>query len=135
MKIRSCCIVFSLFAITILPSSFVTDRPSELAKLMKQMLVYIQQEKKQIEKNQPAHIFPATVQKVNKAKITVGKKLSNEHEKYVSDFFQKLNDYYSVKDSADRVVSFNLMVSSCVSCHKHECPGPIQVIEKNLFKE
>ena len=135
MKIRSCCILFSLFAITILQSSFVRDKPSELAKLMKQMLVYIQQEKKQIEKNQPAHIFSATVQKVNKAKITVGKKLSNEHEKYVSDFFQKLNDYYSPKDSADRVVSFNLLVSSCVSCHKHECPGPIQVIEKNLFKE
>lgn len=135
MKVKSSFILFLVFIVTISQSSFVSDKPSELAKLMKQMLAYIQQEKKQIEKNQPAHFFSATVQKVNKAKITVGKKLSNEHEKYISDFFQKLNDYYSAKDSTDRVVSFNLMVSSCVTCHKHECPGPIQVIEKNLFKE
>ena len=127
--------MFSLFAITILQSSFVTDRPSELAKLMKKMLVYIQQEKKQIENNQTALPFPTNLQKVSKAKITVGKKLSNEHEKYISDFFQKLNGYYSAKDSTDRVISFNLMVSSCITCHKHECPGPIQVIEKSLFKE
>ena len=71
--------MFSLFAITILQSSFVTDRPSELAKLMKKMLVYIQQEKKQIENNQTALPFPTNLQKVSKAKITVGKKLSNEH--------------------------------------------------------
>ncbi len=135
MKVKSSFILFLVFFVTIFQSSFVSDKQSELAKLMKQMLAYIQQEKRQIENNQPAHRFPATLQKVNKAKITAEKKLSNEHEKYVSDFFQKLNDYYSAKDSADRVVSFNLMVSSCVSCHKHECPGPIQVIEKSLFKE
>ncbi len=135
MKVKSSFILFLVSVVTISQSSFASDKPSELAKLMKQMLAYIQQEKKQLENNQTALPFPTNLQKVSKAKITSGKKLANEHEKYVSDFFQKLNDYYLAKDSADRVVSFNLMVSSCVSCHKHECPGPIQVIEKNLFKE
>ncbi len=135
MKVKSSFILFLVSVVTISQSSFASDKPSELAKLMKQMLVYIQQEKKQIENNQTALPFPTNLQKVSKAKITVGKKLSNEHEKYISDFFQKLNGYYSAKDSTDRVISFNLMVSSCITCHKHECPGPIQVIEKSLFKE
>jgi len=135
MKVKSCFILFFLFVIIVLQSSFVSVKPRELAKLMKQMLAYIQQEKKQIENNQTALPFPTNLQKVSKAKITAGKKLANEHEKYVSDFFQKLNVYYSAKDSSERVVSFNLMVRSCVNCHKQECPGPIQVIEKRLFKE
>lgn len=133
MKVKSSFILFLVFVVTISQSSFVTDKPSELAKLMKQMLAYIQQEKKQIGNNQTALPFPTNLQKVSKAKITAGKKLVNEHEKYVRDFFQKLDVYNSTNDSSERVVSFNLMVSSCVTCHKQECPGPIQVIEKSLF--
>ncbi len=118
----------------LLPSSFAADKPSELTRLMRQMLSYIKQEKLQIENNKPALHFPTTLQKVSKAKITAGKKISNEHRQYIADFFGELNHYYQKQDSAERRTGFNLLVSSCINCHQHECPGPIVVIKKNLLE-
>ena len=110
------------------------EKSSEMAKLMKQMLVFIQQERQQIEFNQPALQFPADINKIRKAKITKGKKLSENHEQYVVRFFEDLNNYYQTKDSVERKVTFNVMINSCVTCHQHECPGPITVIKKSLFE-
>lgn len=114
-------------------SSVTWDKPSELSKIMKQMLVFIQQEKTGIESNQPARQFPYDIRKISKAKVTPGKKLAKEHTQYVADFFEELGNYYQANDMAERKAGYNTMVNACVACHRHECPGPITVIQKNLF--
>ena len=109
------------------------EKPSEMAKLMKQMLAYIQDEKQLIAENKPASRFTVDAQEMSKAKITKGKKLAENHKEYVSHFFDDLERYYQTKDSSERRISFNTMVNSCIKCHLHECPGPITVIKKNLL--
>ena len=83
--------------------------------------------------NKPARQFPYDTHKITKAKVTPGKKLAKEHTQYVAAFFEELGNYYQVNDMAERKASFNTLVSSCVNCHVHECPGPVPVIKKNLF--
>lgn len=104
-----------------------------MEKLMKKMLTYIKKEKYQIETNQPALKFPTDIKQLSSAKIHPSKKLSDNHQQYLNDFFKELTDYQQVKDSAERKSAFNAMVNSCITCHQHECPGPIVAIEKNLF--
>ncbi len=107
---------------------------SSMAKLMKQMLAYIKNEKTRIDNNQPILAFPFSIQKLNKAKVHKGKKISENHQQYMDDFSKELNVYESSTDPTLRKSAFNSLVSSCVSCHKHECPGPIPVIEKQFVR-
>ncbi len=135
MKRRTGVILWMVISIVIM-SSMITpkEKPSEMSKLMKSMLVYIQNEKQLIETNKPVSRLSVDAQKMGKAKITKGKKLSKNHKQYVDRFFEDLEKYYLVKDSSERIATFNKMVSSCITCHQHECPGPITVIKKNLFE-
>ena len=123
-----------LMGVFIISSAFKSkEKPEEMEKIMKKMFIYIKKEKQQIENNQPALNFPTGIEKVSAAKIHRGKKISDKHQQYINDFFKELNDYQQVKDSAERKPAFNSMVNSCISCHRHECPGPINAIEKYLF--
>lgn len=122
-----------LFAITFLFIA-ASHSPASMEKLMKQMMSYIKKEKQQIENNQPMLPFPTDIKEVSKAKIHKGKKISEKHQLYMDDFFKELKVYEAATDSAARRTSFNTMVNSCVNCHQYECPGPVQVIEKQLLK-
>lgn len=134
MKHKLVYTLFMLAVVLVTGSSFRADKPSELAKIMKQMLVFIQQEKAGIEMNKPARQFPYDTRKISKAKVTPGKKQAKEHTQYVAVFFEELGNYYQANDMVERKAMFNTMVNSCVNCHLHECPGPVPVIKKNLFE-
>lgn len=124
--------VFVLLAVGIMALSFKADKPSDLEKMMKEMLNYIRLERKQVESNQPAFAFTIKIKALKNAKVH-GKKPTTEHQMYIDDFFERLNQYQQTKDSTERRAAFNLMVNSCVNCHRHECPGPVQTIQKSLF--
>ena len=133
MKLRLVYTVFVLAAVQLTAGSFAAPKPSELSKIMKQMLVFIEKEHEQIEAGRAPLRFPSDIQRLTKAKHTPGKKLSAEHKQYAADFFEELGNYYQANDMAERKAGYNTMVNSCVSCHQHECPGPITVIKKNLL--
>lgn len=129
-------IVYSTFFLTsilILASSFSGSKPSELAKLMKQMQSYIEKEKMRLADGEKQEPLTVSLQKVLKSKATKGKKLSHDHEQYARDFYEQYNRYIGVADMQERKQVFNLLVNSCINCHKHECPGPIVRIEKSLY--
>ncbi len=107
---------------------------SPMAKLMRQMLAFLDLERQNITQNKPAQEFPKSFAKINTAKLTEGKKPSADHVAYIQNFQKGLSSYYENIHTPQRTSNFNLLVSSCITCHEHECPGPIQRIEKNLVK-
>lgn len=107
---------------------------SPMAKLMRQMLTFLDVEKQNIAQNKPVQEFPKSFEKINTAKLTEGKKPSADHGAYIQNFQRGLTRYYESVNTPQRASTFNLLVSSCITCHEHECPGPIQRIEKNLVK-
>lgn len=132
-KVLVCYIVVT--AIVLGSSSFSSYRPSPLAKLMKKMMLFLDKEKSRITNGKPALKFPADSSALLRAKITPGKQVPDEHKQYVADFYLHLDNYYRAENKTQREVLYNDLVQSCVSCHRHECPGPIELIKKNLIKE
>lgn len=131
LKVTACLIV--LMVIFLCHTSFSSYRPSPLAKLMKRMQIFLVKEKSRIEADKPPLKFPADSAKMLRASITPGKHLPVEHSQYAAEFFRHLNNYYKDENKHQRKLLFNNLVQSCVSCHQHECPGPISAIKKNMF--
>jgi hypothetical protein len=84
---------FLVVLIFISANSFTIDKPSELSKVMRQMLDYIKAEKTNISNNLPAQPMPKSFQKIFTAKVTPGKKLLNNHEQYAKESLALLNTY------------------------------------------
>jgi len=105
--------------------SFSAESP--MAKLMRQMLNYLKVEQQLVSSGKPRQDYPTLFGKIKNAKTTAGKKLSAEHAEYEAAFFSNLEMYYKA-DDAQRKEKFNLLISTCVQCHEHECPGPISTI-------
>ena len=129
---KSILTLFSLLALLSISASF--EKPSQMAKLMKKMLGYIKEEKISIEKSEPQTAFPKYFKKVSTAKVTKTKDIPAEHQQYAEMFLKDLNVYYTSSNPEQRKSNFNLLVKSCISCHEHECPGPIVVIKKNFVE-
>ncbi|MDW8209602.1 MAG: hypothetical protein RMJ44_00820 [Cytophagales bacterium] len=47
---------------------------------------------------------------------------------FSDNFLTALDQIYNNEDNT--VENFNAMVASCVACHRHYCPGPIEKIQK-----
>jgi hypothetical protein len=127
--------VFFVCTLLLLTTASVTVSPaeSELARLMRQMLNYIKTEKQRIETGAPMQPAPKSFYKMTNAKVTPGKQISNEHETYASNFLEQLKSYQQTTP-ANRKEVFNTMIQTCITCHKRECPGPIQTIEQNILQ-
>lgn len=125
---------FLLLLIFISTNSFSIDKPSELSKVMRQMLDYIKTEKTNIASQLPAQPLPKSFEKIFTAKVTPGKRLLSNHEQYAKESLALLNTYTGKKELAERQKTFNLAVESCISCHELVCPGPIATIRQNIIK-
>lgn len=97
------------------------------------MLTFIKTEKVNIASNAARQVYPEDFKKIHKAKLTAGKKTSAEHESYKNSFLKELDNYYAAENSKRQAV-FNSMINSCITCHEHECPGPITTIKSNLIQ-
>lgn len=125
-------IVFVPACLLVVGSSFTGGQGPALDKLMKKMAVYIEQEKKNIEAGQPPQPFPVNKKQFSKAKGPE-RKIVPEHQQYIDGFYTALDKYYTVTAPAERKEAFNTVVNSCITCHQHECPGPVMRIQKSLF--
>lgn len=104
-----------------------------MAKLMREMLKFIKEEKGRIETGKEPHPFPKHFEKIKTAKLTAGKRPAKDHEQYLASFLEKLNAYYKAKEVSERKQSLNVLINTCITCHEEECPGPIQTIKANRF--
>lgn len=122
-------VVILFLSLTAVPEKKI----SPMAKLMREMLKFIKEEKAQIEAGKEPLPFPKKFEKIKTAKITAGKKLSNDHERYLTAFLNELNAYYKAKNTNERKQALNALINTCITCHEEECPGPIQTIKENRF--
>ncbi len=106
---------------------------SPMAKLMREMLLFIKTERLNIESGKAPQLLPKEFTKIKTARVTRGKKFAPRHNEYVASFMDELGNYYQVNDSVARKAFFNALVITCVTCHKEECPGPVRTIQENLF--
>lgn len=106
---------------------------SPMAKLMREMLQFIKTEKLNIQNGKAPQLLPKEFANIKTARVTRGKKFSPRHKEYIASFIDELGNYYKANDSTERKVHFNTMVTTCITCHKEECPGPVRTIKENLF--
>ncbi len=132
MKFKIVWLCFALM-IGVTNSSYTLSTTSPMAKLMRQMLEFLDKEKSNIETKSPAQPFPTSFEKIKTARLTPGKRLSSDHEAYIASLQNSLNDYYANVKGQQRQSKFNALVNTCIQCHQRECPGPVQRIEKNLM--
>lgn len=114
----------------IICSSFTGSSP--MALVMKNMLHYLQKEKKAIVLNKKKTEVPSDINKIYSAEITDGKKLTPNHKELSTELLKQIETYNN-SSKTERITQFNLIVKSCIACHEKVCPGPIEAIERNLI--
>ena len=106
---------------------------SELALLMRKMLVQLEKENAFILNQKVAGEYPIEFEKIFTSKASSQNAKGDDFNEFASLYIMSLKHYYEA-DSLNRVNAFNNTVNSCISCHQSECPGPIKKIEKFLIK-
>ncbi len=108
-------------------------QPSEMTKLMREMYLFQEKSKKQIEKGELPLDFPEKFKKIHTAK------LSNqfEHDASFQNFATLyLKNIYRLQNSTKEDVkkNFNIAIQSCIACHQTTCTGPIKRIKKLVIR-
>ena len=119
--------ILTFFTSWILPSS-------ELSVQMRKMFDYLKKEKVRIEKNHKPQPFPEYFNQIENLAHTPSKTLSTKHHDYSLALQQTLNDYYLAKEPSERLKTYNLLVSKCITCHEEECPGPVIYIQEQFLR-
>lgn len=102
---------------------------SELAILMRKMVVFTQNTKDSIEKKKNLPPYPKEFDRIFFAKKTdrsIDASIFNAH---AQNYLKHVENLYSTKTN-DTISKFNAMITSCVSCHENFCGGPIKRIKK-----
>lgn len=106
---------------------------SEMALLMEEMYKANEDLKNKIVNKEAIGDFSDKFLNIHSAVLTNPKDRDASFEIFSKAFIENQKAIYSA--SPDEVKNqFNLMVNSCVSCHKTTCTGPIPRIEKLLIK-
>jgi hypothetical protein len=107
---------------------------SELALLMRDMTAHVEEEKKRMDAGKAPGEMPVGYDKISTAKPTDSKQLTDNFQGFATIYLQSLGNYHNATPENYRT-EYNNLIKSCISCHEHECPGPIKRIEKLLVTE
>lgn len=106
---------------------------SEMALLMEEMYKTNEDLKQKIINKEAIGDFSDKFLNIHSAVLTNPKDRDSSFEIFSKAFVENQQAIFSA--SPDEVKNqFNLMVNSCVSCHKTTCSGPIPRIKKLLIK-
>ncbi len=106
--------------------------PSEMALLMNEMYVFNEKTKEKIIKNEDLGEFSANFLNIHSAILTNPTDRNGEFEGFSQAFLLNQQAVFSEKIT-DKKEQFNVMINSCVACHKTTCVGPIPKIKKLLI--
>lgn len=112
-----------------------TVKDSELALLMRRIHEDSKQMRALIENNEPlAGQFPDYLNNLTTATPTDNGVKGELFDAMAGSFLFNMEEIYNFEE-ADPKGQFNLVVQSCIDCHKKFCPGPIKTIKKLRFRE
>lgn len=110
----------------------VMYKPSEMALLMNEMYIFNEKTKGKIIKNEDLGEFPANFLNIHSAILTDPTDRNIGFEGFSQAFLMNQQAVFSANTTAKKK-QFNVMVNSCVACHKTTCIGPIPKIKKLLI--
>lgn len=111
----------------------VMYQPSEMTNLMREMYLFQEKSKKQIEKGELPLDFPEKFKKIHSAKLSG----QFEHDASFQNFatlYLKNIDRLQNSTKEDAKKNFNIAIQSCIACHKTTCTGPIKRIKKLVIR-
>jgi hypothetical protein len=118
---------------TVANEELIFYTPSEMAQLMEEMYVYNANLKEKILSNSELGEFNHKFETIHSANL----KETFDRDALFENLSQALivnqKAIYST-DKENVINQFNLMVNSCIACHKNTCTGPIPRIEKLLIR-
>lgn len=100
---------------------------SELAKLMREMAVFMESTKERLLKNDSLLKFPDTFSQIHTAQRTPGMADENTMRLMGSTYLTSLQELYKAKPG-DRKEHYSAAVHACITCHESVCPGPLKRI-------
>jgi len=106
---------------------------SEMALLMEEMYKTNEDLKKKIVNKEAIGEFSDKFLNIHSAVLTNPKDRDASFEIFSKAFVENQQAIFSASPNEVKD-QFNLMVNSCISCHKTTCSGPIPKIEKLLIK-
>lgn len=107
--------------------------PSEMAKLMDEMYFFNANLKEKIILESDLGAFNNKFEFIHNAKLKETFKRDDLFESLSLALVNNQKAIYTV-DKKEVKNQFNLMVNSCIACHKNTCTGPIPRIEKLLIR-
>ena len=110
----------------------VMYKPSEMALLMEGMYVSNEKLKEKIIKNEDLGEFIENFSNIHSAVLTDPNDRSSSFDAFSQAFIQNQKAIFT-SSKTNVKEQFNMMVNSCVACHKTTCTGPIPKIKKLLI--
>ena len=107
---------------------------SELAVLMREMQACSNHAKEDIKVGKSPAAYPSGFDKIYTAKISDGMSKSDYYKSFADLYIMAVKNYAS-SVPAQRIETYNNMVSACLACHSQHCPGPVPVIKKMIIPE
>ncbi len=98
------------------------------------MLLFIKSERTALVAGKTPKKTSVNFEGIVTAKPTEGKKLLPNHAEQSVKLIQTIKAYQFSNNLSDKKLQFNLVINTCLDCHKQVCPGPIEAIEKNLLQ-
>jgi len=113
------------------PATTGTVERSELALTMRYMYDKMKLASDSIEQGYRVNTdFLEKFKTIHTAKATEPEKIDETYHAMASFFLASYERFEN--DPGDQKEAFNAMIESCLSCHQHQCPGPVKVINKLL---
>jgi len=105
---------------------------SELALLMRKMASHTESLKTSLYNKSGINSYPADFEKMLTATPTDSKLDRPLFTGFANGYLIKLKTFYDSPDSL-QVKNYNMMVNSCINCHRNFCSGPLKRIKKMLI--
>lgn len=113
---------------------FNPNGDSELAVLMRDMTMHLEQERGRLNDGIAPSAFPEEFKKIKTAKASDPEQITVDHHGLADVYLNALTAYHAATPE-NYTFAYNNLVKSCINCHQHECPGPIKRIQKLIITE
>lgn len=106
---------------------------SELANLMREMYEDMEHLKSATKKRKKAKDFREKFLKMHNAEPTTEDMKKENYDPMAKAFMAMMDNFYTEK--IPTIENYNVLVNSCINCHKTHCTGPVIRIKKLLIEE
>lgn len=118
--------------VSVIPANFKMYKTSEMAELMRTMLVRNDELRGKIINGEDIGDFDEEYLKIHTAKLTDVSQKDATYPTFAKHFEQMQKEIFLV-DKPNRKEQFNSAINACVACHRDRCTGPIPRIKKLLI--